>query len=81
MLRNPLKAMVPMKTRGGQFLKSLPLAIYKNILTLIVENNRLDIELYEYAIEIFKKRMRIIGRKLDTETLKYIEKLNLDMKF
>ena len=80
-LRNPLKAMLPIKTRGGQFLESLPLDMYKQILTLIVENNRLDLELYEYAIEIFKKRMRIIGRKLDTETLKYIEKLNLDMKF
>ena len=78
-LRNPLKAMVPMNSRGGQFLQSLSLD--KKILTLIVENNRLDLELYEYAIEIFKKRIRTIGRKLDTETLNYIDKLNLDMNF
>ena len=42
----------------------------------VVQNNLLDLELYEYAFEIFRTRMRAIGKELDTDTLNYVQTLN-----
>ena len=79
LLRDPIDDLSPTQSQAGKFLKSLK--VDKEMYKKIIDNNRLDLELYKYALDIFKSRMRTIaGRQLDPNTLNYIHTLN-DMMF
>lgn len=73
-LRNPIQNLSPVESKAGQFLESLKADKY--LCKQVIDNNRLDMELYEYALDIFNSRMRTIGRQLDPHTLNYIHSLN-----
>ena len=64
-----------LESRAGEFFKSLE--INEHLRKLIIANNQLDFELYGFALEIFKERMKSIGKKLNSDTLQYIDKLNI----
>ena len=43
--------------------------LHPSLYESIVANNKLDLELYWFAVEEFEKRMRAIGKEIDTDTL------------
>ena len=79
MLQNPVRNVSLNTSYVGKFIKSFNLA-EKEIYNLVVDNNHLDLELYNYALEIFKTRMKSIGRELDTSTLHHVLTMNKAMQ-
>ena len=75
-LKNPIQAQSLNSSKAGQFIRSLMQEKEINIFKKVVQNNLLDLELYEYALDIFRIRMRTMGIELDTDTLNYIQTLN-----
>ena len=75
-LKNPVKGQSLNSSKAGQFISSLMQEKEINIFKKVVQNNLLDLELYQYALDIFRTRMRTIGKELDTDTLNYIQTLN-----
>ena len=75
-LRHPIQEQSPNVSNTGHFVSSITQEKEINIYKMVVQNNLLDLELYEYALEIFSSRMRTIGKELNTNTLNYIETLN-----
>ena len=75
-LRSPIQVQPLNNSRAGQFINSLMQEKEINIFKKIVKNNLLDLELYEYALDIFRIRMRTIRKEVDTDTLNYIQTLN-----
>ena len=47
----------------------LELSVHSSLYERVIANNKLDLELYWFAVEEFEKRMRAIGKELDTDTL------------
>ena len=45
------------------------LLLHPSLYERVVANNKLDLELYWFAVEEFGKRMRTIGKEIDTATL------------
>ena len=74
--RNPIHEQSLNSSHAGQFISSLMLEEEVNVFKKIVQNNLIDLELYKYALDIFRTRMRTIGKELDTDTLNYIQTLN-----
>ena len=74
-LRNPIHEQSLNDSKAGQFVSSLTHGQEVNMYKKVAQNNLLDLELYEYALDIFRTRMRAIGKELDTNTLKYIQTL------
>ena len=79
-LRNPIQGQSPNISKAGQFISFLVHDKDLNIYKKVVQNNLLDLELYKYALDIFRIRMRAIGKELDTDTLNYIQILNDPMR-
>ena len=73
---NPVHKQSLNSSHAGQFISSLMLEEEVDVFKKVVQNNLLDLELYEYALDIFRIRMRAIGKELDTDTLNYIQTLN-----
>ena len=78
-LKNPIQGQPSNASKASQYVSALmhdkDIIIYNKV----VQNNLLDLELYEYALDIFGTRMRAIGKELDTDTLNYIQTLNTAM--
>ena len=75
-LKSPIQGQSLNSSKAGQFVSSLIQEKKITIFKKVVKNNLLDLELYEYALDIFRNRMRAIGKELDTDTLNYIQTLN-----
>ena len=76
---NPIHEQSLNSSYAGKFISSLMLPASEeeiDVLKKVVQNNLLDLELYKYALDIFKIRMRAIGKELDTNKLNYIQTLN-----
>ena len=74
-LKNPIQTQPFNVSRAGQLIGSITFednSTYKKV----VRNNLLDLELYEYALELFRTRLRKIGQELDADTLNYIQTLS-----
>ena len=78
-LKNPIHGQPLNDSKAGQFVSSLMKEKEINIFKKVVQNNLLDFELYEYALDIFRTRIRAIGKELDIDTLNYIQTLNTAM--
>jgi hypothetical protein len=78
-LRNPIQGQPLNVSKATQLVSTLMHDEEINIYNKVVQNNLLDLELYEYALDIFGTRMRAIGKELDTDTLNYIQTLNTAM--
>ena len=75
-LKNPIQGQSLNSSKAGHFISSLMQDKEINIFKEVVQNNLLDLELYEYALDIFRTQMRAIGKELDSNTLNYIQTLN-----
>ena len=73
---NPVQKLSFNSSYAGHFISSLMVDEEIDVFKKVVQNNLLDLELYEYAFEIFRTRMRAIGKELDTDILNYIQTLN-----
>ena len=73
---NPVQKLSFNSSYAGHFINSLMVDEEIDVFKKVVQNNVLDLELYEYAFEIFRTRMRAIGKELDTDTLNYVQTLN-----
>ena len=78
-LKNPIHGQPLNNSKAGQFISSLMQEKEISIFKKVIQNNLLDLELYKYALDIFRTWMRTIGKELDTDTLNYIQKLNITM--
>ena len=75
-LRHPIENQSLNHSYAGLFFSSLTLEENSDIYKKVIQNNLLDLELYEYALDLFTSRMRIMGKELDINTLTYIQMLN-----
>ena len=75
-LRHPTENQSLNRSYAGLFFSSLTLEENTDIYKKVIQNNLLDLELYEYALDLFTSRMRIMGKELDINTLTYIQMLN-----
>ena len=78
-LKTPIQRQPLNVSKASQYVSALMDDNEINIYTKVVQNNLLDLELYKYALDIFRTRMRAIGKELDTDTLNYIQTLNTAM--
>ena len=78
-LKNPIQGQPLNNSKAGQFISSLIQKKEIGVFKKVIQNNLLDLELYEYALDIFRTRMRAIGKELDTDMLNYIQTLNITM--
>ena len=51
------------------------LSVHPSLYRRVIANNKLDLELYWFALEEFEKRMSAIGKELDTDTLNSLRTL------
>ena len=72
---NPVHKQSLNSSHAGQFISSLMLEEEVDVFKKVVQNNIWSYN-YEYALDIFRIRMRAIGKELDTDTLNYIQTLN-----
>ena len=78
-LKNPIHGQPLNNSKAGQFISSLIQKKEIGVFKKVIQNNLLDLELYEYALDIFRTQMRAIGKELDTDMLNYIQTLNITM--